>query len=316
MKPTRVFVAGHKGLVGSAICRAIESDNVKIITADKSELDLINQKDVENFFIQNKFNEVYLAAARVGGILANSKYPADFIYENLMIQSNVISSAYKTNVKKLLFIGSSCIYPKMAPQPMKEEYLLSNYLEETNEPYAISKIAGIKLCESFNRQHKTDFRCAMPTNLYGPGDNFHPTNSHVIPALISRFHNAKVSNEEVIKIWGSGEPKREFLYVDDMAMACKHIMGLEKEIYEKNTSPMCSHINVGYGEDINIKELAITISKIIDFKGKIEFDLSKPDGTARKLLECSKLRSLGWKPRVSLKEGLKIAYSEYLNTLK
>ena len=238
MKPTKIFVAGHKGLVGSAICRAIKSDNVEIITADRSELDLINQRDVEDFFIKNKFNEVYLAAARVGGILANSKYPADFIYENLMIQSNVVSSAYKTSVKKLLFIGSSCIYPKMAPQPMKEEYLLSNYLEETNEPYAISKIAGIKLCESFNRQHGTDFRCAMPTNLYGPGDNFHPTNSHVIPALISRFHNAKASNEAVIKIWGSGKPKREFLYVDDMAMACKHIMGLEKK-YTKNTLLLC-----------------------------------------------------------------------------
>jgi GDP-L-fucose synthase len=316
MSPTKIFVAGHKGLVGSAICRSIQLDNVEIITADRSELDLINQRDVEDFFIQNKFSEVYLAAARVGGILANSKYPADFIYENLMIQSNIISSAYKTGVKKLLFIGSSCIYPKMAPQPMKEEYLLSNYLEETNEPYAISKIAGIKLCESFNRQHKTDFRCAMPTNLYGPGDNYHPTNSHVIPALISRFHNAKVSNEEVIKIWGSGEPKREFLYVDDMAMACKHIMGLEKEIYEKNTSPMCSHINVGYGEDINIKELAMTISKIIDFKGKIEFDLSKPDGTPRKLLESSKLRNLGWKPSTSLEDGLKIAYLDYIKTLK
>ena len=277
----------------------------------------MNQKDVQNFFKNEKIDQVYLAAARVGGIHANNTYPADFIYENLMVQSNVIHNAFLNGVKKLLFLGSSCIYPKNANQPIKEEELLTGKLEPTNEPYAIAKIAGIKMCESYNRQfgniHNIDYRCIMPTNLYGPGDNYHPKNSHVIPGLIYRFHEAKISNLERVTVWGTGKPKRQFLYVDDMVRASIHLMNLDKKTYDKQTSSMCSHINVGGSQDLTIKELAETIKEVLEFKGKIDFDPSKPDGVTRKFLDSERINNLGFKPEINLKEGLIKTYQDYIS---
>ncbi len=318
-KSQRIYIAGHRGMVGSAIKRKLTTLGIpegEIITRTHDQLDLTNQTEVQKFFEAEKPNQVYLAAAKVGGIHANNTYPADFIYNNLMIQANVIDAAFKNNVKRLLFLGSSCIYPKSVTNPMQENALLTSTLEPTNEPYAIAKISGIKLCESYNRQygdsHGVDYRSVMPTNLYGPGDNYHPENSHVIPALIQRFHKAKVNGITNIDVWGSGNPRREFLYVDDMASACIHVMELEKNTYEKHTQKMLSHINVGYGEDISIKEVATMIANITNYKGTISFDASKPDGTAKKLMDSSRLNKLGWYPTVSLEEGLKKAYQDYL----
>lgn len=306
----RIYVAGHRGLVGSAIVRALRKrDNTEIITRTHAELELTDQVQVREFFANEKIDEVYLAAARVGGIHANNTYPAQFIYDNLMVQSNVIHEAWRSGVEKLLFLGSSCIYPRMAQQPIKEEYLMGGTLEPTNEPYAIAKIAGIKTCESYNRQYGTDFRSVMPTNLYGPGDNYHPENSHVIPALIRRFHEAKMNGAEKVVIWGTGTPRREFLYVDDMADACVHVMGLPRNIYERHTEPMLSHINVGTGEDVTIREVAEIIRKVTGFEGDIEFDRSKPDGTPRKLMNTAKLSALGWRPGMRLGEGIKETYA-------
>lgn len=308
----RIYVAGHRGLVGSAIVRALRKRGCSnISTRTHAELDLTDQAQVRAFFASNPIDEVYLAAAHVGGIHANNTYPANFIYDNLMIQSNVIHEAWRNGVKKLLFLGSSCIYPRLAEQPIKEECLLTGPLEATNEPYAVAKIAGIKMCESYNRQHGVDFRSVMPTNLYGPGDNYHPENSHVIPALIRRFHEAKRNGAAEVVIWGTGRPRREFLFVDDMADACMHVMDLERSIYEKHTAPMLSHINVGTGEDVTIHELAEAIRKVVDYQGKIVFDASRPDGTPRKLLDTSKLAALGWKPSVRLDEGLRETYSHF-----
>jgi GDP-L-fucose synthase len=305
----RIYVAGHRGLVGSAIVRALRKrDCTNIITRTHAELELTDQEQVRAFFAAEKIDEVYLAAARVGGIHANNTYPAEFIYDNLMVQANVIDAAWRSGVNKLLFLGSSCIYPRLAEQPIKEEYLMAGSLEPTNEPYAIAKIAGIKMCESYNRQYDTDFRSVMPTNLYGPGDNYHPENSHVIPALIRRFHEAKVNGADKVVIWGTGTPRREFLYVDDMADACVHVMQLERSVYEKHTTPMLSHINVGTGEDVTIREVAEIIRKAVGFQGAIEFDASKPDGTPRKLMNIAKLTSLGWRPGMRLGEGIKETY--------
>ncbi|OWW22087.1 GDP-L-fucose synthase [Noviherbaspirillum denitrificans] len=306
----RIYVAGHRGLVGSAIVRALRKrDNTNIVTRTHAELELTDQQQVRNFFASEQIDEVYLAAARVGGIHANNTYPAEFIHDNLMVQSNVIHEAWRAGVKKLLFLGSSCIYPRLAEQPIREEYLMSGALEPTNEPYAIAKIAGIKMCESYNRQYGTDYRSVMPTNLYGPGDNYHPENSHVIPALIRRFHEAKLSSANKVVIWGTGTPRREFLYVDDMADACVHVMGLDRSVYESHTTPMLSHINVGTGEDVTIKEVAEIIRKVVGFGGDIEFDASKPDGTPRKLMNTAKLTSLGWRPGMRLGEGIKETYA-------
>ena len=319
-KSDKIYVAGHRGMVGSAIIRVLKDQGFEnIVTRTHSELDLTNQQQVQEFFSKEKPDQVYLAAAKVGGIFANDTYPADFIYQNLMIEANVIHAAFKSGVKKLLFLGSSCIYPKLADQPMKEDALLSGYLEPTNEPYAIAKIAGIKLCESYNRQysesHGVDYRSIMPTNLYGPGDNYDPENSHVIPALIRRFHEAKTNNKQKVIVWGSGSPKREFLYVDDMASASVHVMNLDKETYDQNTNEMCSHINVGMGEDISIGELAKSLKQVIGFAGDIEFDSSKPDGSPRKLMDSSRLNSLGWNPRVHLERGLNLTYENYLQNI-
>ncbi len=308
----KIFIAGHKGMVGNAINDALRKNtDYEIITKEKSELNLLNQNQVENFFRKNKVDQIYIAAAKVGGIFANNKYPANFIYENLKIETNIIESAHKNDVNKILFLGSSCIYPKFAKQPIKEEYLLTGPLEDTNEPYAVAKIAGIKLCESYNRQYGRDYRSVMPTNLYGPNDNFHPTNSHVIPGLINRFHHASENNEKEIMIWGSGKPLREFLYIDDMASASLHIMNLEKDVLEKQTETNLSHINVGSGKDYSIKDLGSKISDITGFKGSIRFDSSKPDGTPRKLLDISKLKKLGWSPSISLDDGLLKTYEWY-----
>ena len=308
-KTKNVFVAGHNGMVGSALLRALEKKGgINLISRSRNELNLLSQKDVNDFFKSTQIDEVYLAAAKVGGIHANNKYPADFIYENLVIASNIIYASHLANVNKLLFLGSSCIYPKHADQPMDESALLTGLLEETNEPYAISKIAGIKLCESFNRQYGRDYRSVMPTNLYGPNDNFHKENSHVIPALIRRFHEAKVDSVPEVKIWGTGTPKREFLHVDDMAEASIHVMNIGVEQYKKNTSPMLSHINVGSGEDCSILELANKISKVVGFQGSISFDHSKPDGTPRKLMSVERINSLGWKNSITLEDGLKDTY--------
>ena len=298
-------------MVGSAIVRQLKTKNCKLLTKSHSELDLTNQQQVNDFIAREKPDQIYLAAAKVGGIYANNTYPADFIYQNLMIQTNIIHAAHKNNVEKLLFLGSSCIYPKSVKQPMQEEALLTSVLESTNEPYAIAKIAGIKLCESYNRQHNRDYRSVMPTNLYGPGDNYHLKNSHVIPALIRRFHEAKINDAIKVKIWGSGKPQREFLYVDDMATACIYVMKLNKIIYQQQTKPMLSHINVGTGKDITIKKLAENIAKVTGFKGKIEFDTTKPDGPKRKLMDSTRLNRLGWKFKIGLEQGLKQTYEDY-----
>jgi len=312
-----IFVAGHRGMVGSAIVRVLSSNNVNnIITATRSNLDLLNQESVNNFFEQNDIDQVYLAAAKVGGIHANNEYPAQFIYENLMIQSNIIHAAHLADVQHLLFLGSSCIYPKFAEQPIQEDSLLTGILESTNEPYAIAKIAGIKLCESYNRQYGRDYRSVMPTNLYGQNDNFHPENSHVIPAMMDRFHNALLSDEKEVVIWGSGTPMREFLHVDDMAAASVYVMNLDGEIFSSHTESMKSHINVGTGTDCTIKELAETIAKVTGFDGRLIFDSSKPDGTPRKLMDVSRLKKLGWQYSVSLENGLTKTYSWYKNNFE
>ena len=311
-----IFVAGHRGMVGSAIVRQLQAKGyTNIITATHAELDLCNQAAVQQFFADQNIDQVYLAAAKVGGIHANNTYPADFIYENLMIEANVIHAAHVNGVQKLMFLGSSCIYPKMAQQPMVESELLTGVLESTNEPYAIAKIAGIKLCESYNRQFGRDYRSVMPTNLYGPHDNYHPENSHVIPALLRRFHEAVKDNAEVVTIWGSGKPMREFLYVDDMAAASIHVMELDAETFKANTQPMLSHINVGTGIDCTIRELAETVAKVTGFQGRLEFDATKPDGTPRKLMDVSRLADLGWKASISLEDGLRDAYQWYLNNI-
>jgi GDP-L-fucose synthase len=308
----RVFVAGHRGMVGSAIVRQLERENIELILRDRQALDLLNQQAVFDFFQTEQIDEVYLAAAKVGGIVANNSYPAEFIYENLMIECNIIHSAHLAGIQKLLFLGSSCIYPKLAPQPMSEDALLTGLLEATNEPYAIAKIAGIKLCESYNRQYGRDYRSVMPTNLYGPNDNFHPENSHVIPALIRRFHQAKINKDAEVTAWGSGKPMREFLFVDDMASASIHVMDLEKSVYHEHTEPMLSHINVGTGMDCTIRELVETVAKVIDYKGKITFDSSKPDGAPRKLMNVSRLASLGWRFNIELEQGLELSYQWFL----
>ncbi len=317
MTNLKIFVAGHKGMVGSGLVRTLKKNkNIEIITRDRKNLDLTNQADVQNFFEKQKIDQVYLAAAKVGGIQANNNYPAEFIYENLMIQNNVIHSAFLSGVKKVLFLGSSCIYPKNATQPMEENSLLTGSLEPTNEPYAIAKIAGIKLCESYNRQYgKTygiDYRSIMPTNLYGPGDTYDSENGHVIPALIYRFHEAKINNLPDVVIWGTGNPKREFLFVDDMVEASIYLMNVEKKIYEKYTKPMCSHVNVGSGIELSIKELSEIIKKTVGYKGQIKFDSSKPDGTLRKLMSSNVLNLIGLKPKVNLEEGLATTYKNFL----
>lgn len=311
-RPKRIYVAGHGGLVGSALVRALSRHgNAEIVTRTHAELDLTNQAQVAAFFADAAIDEVYLAAARVGGIHANNTFPAEFIYSNMIIEANVIHQAWRSGVRRLLFLGSSCIYPRLAPQPMREEHLMAGLLEPTNEPYAVAKIAGIKMCESYNRQYGTDYRSVMPTNLYGPGDNYHPENSHVIPALIQRFHQAKKSGAEQVVIWGTGAPRREFLYVDDLADACLHVMGLDEKVYRANTQPMLSHINVGTGEDVTIREIAQLIGQVVGYNGHIAFDASKPDGTPRKLLDVSCLQRLGWKPGVSLEEGLVETYQSF-----
>ena len=319
MSKLKIFVAGHNGMVGSALIRLLQSKDVQIITREKNKLDLLNQHDVKNFFKNEKIDQIYLAAAKVGGIHANNTYPAEFIYNNLMISSNRIHSAFLSGVKKLLFLGSSCIYPKNANQPMKEEELLTGKLEPTNEPYAIAKIAGIKMCESYNRQygksHGIDYRSVMPTNLYGPGDNYHPDNSHVIPALIHRFHEAKIKILPYVKIWGTGNAKREFMYVDDVANASVHVMNLEKKIYDKYTSERRNFINIGSSNDLSIKELAINIKQIVGYNGEIKFDHKMPNGNPRKLLDSSRIIHLGFKPNISLNEGLALTYEDYIKNL-
>ena len=316
----KIYVAGHRGMVGSAIERTLQAQGYdNIIGRTHAELDLTNQAQVASFFKQEKPDQVYLAAAKVGGIHANNTYPAEFIYDNLMVQNNVIHQAFVSGVKKLLFLGSSCIYPKLAAQPMGEDALLTGKLEPTNEPYAIAKIAGIKMCESYNHQygksHGVDYRSVMPTNLYGPGDNYHPENSHVIPALIRRFHEAKIKQLPEVVIWGTGTPRREFLYVDDMAAASVFVMGLDSAVYEKHISPMQSHINVGYGSDVTIAELAKAVGMAVGYQGKIGFDSSKPDGAPRKWMDSSRLNALGWNPKTPLQQGLALAYSDFLKTL-
>lgn len=309
----KIYVAGHQGMVGSAIVKTLKNKGYKnIVGHSHKELDLTNQLAVNQFFHDEKPDQVYLAAAKVGGIYANNTYPADFIYINLMIESNVIHSAYKYGVKKLLFLGSSCIYPKLSVQPIKEESLLSGHLETTNEPYAIAKIAGIKLCESYNRQYNLDYRSVMPTNLYGLGDNYHSENAHVIPALIRRFHEAKIKKLAFVDIWGSGKPRREFLYVDDMAEASIFVMELNKNIYDTHTKMMQSHLNVGFGSDISILELANIIKQVVGFEGGIKFNSEKPDGVPQKLMDSSLLNHLGWKPKIDLELGLKNTYRDFL----
>lgn len=311
-----IFVAGHRGMVGSAIVRRLSALGYRnIVTAGRDSLDLLDQSAVRAFFRERKIDQVYLAAAKVGGIHANNTYPAEFIYQNLMIEANIIHSAHLEGVQKLLFLGSSCIYPKHAAQPMREDALLTGILEPTNEPYAIAKIAGIKLCESYNRQYGRDYRSVMPTNLYGPNDNFHPENSHVIPALLRRFHEAVERADPEVVIWGSGTPMREFLHVDDMASASVHVMELSPEIYQANTLPMLSHINVGTGVDCTIRELAETVARVTGFQGRLVFDASKPDGTPRKLMDVSRLKSLGWTARIGLEEGLRQAYGWYVKNV-
>jgi GDP-L-fucose synthase len=317
MERPKVYVAGHAGMVGSAIVRALQKAGVdRIVTRTHAQLDLTEQAAVRDFFRSEKPDQVYLAAAKVGGIHANNTYPADFIYQNIMMAANVVEAAFRADVRKLLFLGSSCIYPRLAPQPMPEDCLLTGTLEPTNEPYAIAKIAGIKLCESYNRQygesHGIDYRSVMPTNLYGPGDNYHPENSHVIPALLRRFHEAKVSGTPQVTIWGTGTPRREFLFVDDMADACLHVMDLDKATYVGSVSPMLGHLNVGYGDDLSIAELAQAIGSVVQYAGDIVFDSSKPDGAPRKLMDSTKLNGFGWSPKVPLREGLERAYEDFI----
>ena len=308
-----VFVAGHRGMVGSAIVRRLQALGYRnILTAGRDVVDLVDQQAVQRFFDERAIDQVYLAAARVGGIHANNTYPAEFIYQNLMIEANLVHAAHAHGVQRLLFLGSSCIYPKLAEQPMREEALLTGLLEPTNEPYAIAKIAGIKLCESYNRQYGRDFRSVMPTNLYGPGDNYHPENSHVIPALLRRFHEAVQRGDCEVVIWGSGTPRREFLHVDDMAAACVHVMELDEAVLRDHTRPMLSHINVGTGEDCTIRELAETVARVTGFAGRLVFDVDKPDGAPRKLLDVSRLEALGWQPQIGLEEGLRDAYAWYV----
>jgi GDP-L-fucose synthase len=314
---SKIYVAGHRGMVGSAIVRNLQAKGFSnILARTHAELDLTNQAAVQAFFEAEKPDQVYLAAAKVGGIHANNTFPAEFIYQNLMMEANVIHQAFVSGVKKLLLLGSSCIYPKLAPQPMSEDALLTGKLEPTNEPYAIAKIAGIKLCESYNRQygqsHDIDYRSVMPTNLYGPGDNYHPENSHVIPTLIGRFHEAKLVNAAEVVTWGTGTPRREFLYVDDMAAASIFVMDLDKSIYDQHTDPMQSHINVGFGSDVTIKELAHAVAKATGYAGKIVFDTSKPDGAPRKWMDSGKLNQLGWQAKVGLELGLSLAYQAFL----
>ena len=310
----KIYIAGHRGLVGSAIVRQLESRGfTNLLIRTHKELDLTDQAQVQDFFKQEQPDYVILAAAKVGGIHANNTYPADFIYQNIMIEANVINSAYENKVKRLLFLGSTCIYPKIVKQPMREEALLTDVLEPTNEPYALAKIAGIKLCESYNRQHGTDFRSVMPTNLYGINDNFHPENSHVIPALMQRFHEAKINNDAEVVVWGTGDAMREFLYVDDMAAASLFVLELDEGIYKANIQPMLSHINIGTGKDVTIKEMAETMKEVVGYKGKLTFDISKPDGAPRKLIDVSRLKNMGWNYAVDLTEGLNKTYMWYKN---
>ena len=312
----RIFVAGHNGMVGSALVRQLSQDPAnELVTRTRAELDLTDQQGVAELFAGERIDEVYLGAAKVGGIHANDTYPAEFIYDNLMVECNVVHQAWQHGVRKLLFLGSSCIYPRLAQQPMVESELMQGSLEPTNEPYALAKIAGIKLCESYDRQYGTDYRSVMPTNLYGPGDNYHPENSHVIPALLRRFHEAKESGADTITIWGTGKALREFLHVDDMARACVHVMNLPKDEYQAVTEPRLSHINVGSGVDCSIAELVSSIAEVTGFTGRIEYDTSKPDGAPRKLMDNSKLRALGWQPQFSLKDGLRDAYQWYVDNI-
>ena len=310
----KIFICGHKGMVGSAICRQLQQQpDVEILTRTRAELDLCDQAAVLEFMRSERPDEVILAAAKVGGIHANNTYPAEFIYQNLQIQSNVIHAAHLNDVQKLLFLGSSCIYPRHAPQPMRENALLTGILEPTNEPYAIAKIAGIKMCESYNRQYGRDYRSVMPTNLYGPGDNYHPDNSHVVPALIRRFHEAKDRNSSEVVIWGSGAAKREFLYVDDMAEASLFVHTLHSDIFSEQTQPMLSHVNVGTGADVTIRDLAVTVKEVVGFTGNLVFDTSKPDGAPRKLMDVDLLTNLGWTASVGLRDGLRHSYQDFLN---
>ncbi|GAB4214427.1 MAG: GDP-L-fucose synthase [Rhodoferax sp.] len=322
MNPTtsagKIYVAGHLGLVGSAIVRTLRAQGVSasaIVGRSHAELDLCDQAAVEAFFATERPTQVYLAAAKVGGIYANNTYPADFIYDNLMVQCNVIHAAHRHGVNKLMFLGSSCIYPRLAPQPMAEEALLSGALEPTNEPYAVAKIAGIKLCESYNRQHGRDYRSVMPTNLYGPGDNYHPQNSHVIPALIRRFHEARQNQAPEVVIWGSGTPRREFLYVDDMAAASVFVMNLPAQVWRAQTQPQCSHLNVGSGQDVTIAELAQAVAHTVGYTGRIVYDTRQPDGTPRKLMDSHRLLALGWQPQVGLTQGLALAYADFIQKI-
>ena len=310
---SKIYVAGHRGLVGSAIIRQLESRGfANLITRTHSELDLTDQGQVRSFFSEVRPDYVVLAAAKVGGIHANNTYPAEFIYENMMIEANVIDAAYRNAVKRLLFLGSTCIYPRAVAQPMREDALLTDVLEPTNEPYALAKIAGIKLCESYNRQYGTDYRSVMPTNLYGINDNFHPENSHVIPALMRRFHEAKMNNDKEVVVWGSGNAMREFLYVDDMAAASLFVLGLDTDTYKKNTQPMLSHINVGTGLDVTIREMAETMKRVVGYQGDIQWDHSRPDGAPRKLIDVSRINAMGWKYKVDLEEGLTKTYNWFL----
>ena len=312
-----IFGAGHRGMVGSALVRALTGRGYRnLLLRTRAELDLLDQAATERFFAERRIDQVYLAAAKVGGIHANNAYPADFILQNLAIQNNVITAALNSGVRRLLFLGSSCIYPRLAPQPIPEEALLTGPLEPTNEPYAVAKIAGIKMCESCNRQHGTDFRSVMPTNLYGPGDNYHPENSHVVPALLRRFHEAREHGDAFVTVWGSGNPRREFLHVDDMASACVHLMELDESVWKRHTTSMLSHVNIGCGEDRTIRELAETVARVVGYRGEIRFDTTKPDGTPRKLLDVSRLKALGWSAKVGLEEGLRDAYEGFWENLR
>jgi GDP-L-fucose synthase len=320
LRAQRIFVAGHKGMVGQALCRAlapaVERGEVSLITRDRSALDLCDQAQVRAFFERERVDQVYIAAAKVGGIVANNTYPAQFLYENLMIEANLIHQAFSAGVKRLLFLGSSCIYPREAEQPMREGALLTGPLEPTNEPYALAKIAGIKLCESYQRQygasHGLDYRAVMPTNLFGPGDNYHPQNSHVVAGLLRRFHEAKLNKAPEVLAWGTGRPLREFLYVDDLAEACLFVMNLSRERFEKVTTPRCAHLNVGSGEEVSIGDLTRLVAEVVGYQGEVRFDTSKPDGTPRKLMDSSALMSLGWAPQHSLKSALSLAYQDFL----